>query len=503
MEKIPVEVKKASLLQGSLLGFIGLAVHQLVGFVFVLLLARTLPVEDFGTYRLALTILSMTGMTALLGMNWGIAHFTAQQLGKGTEHYIRHNFLKITLLFFLWAIIVSSGLYRYSGLIANVFDNAKLQDILRYLAIALPFFLLSKIANGVLLGYRHMFAYMLAENILWKLFPLTIVIGFLLLRKPVDLAIVSFSLVAAAVGMCVFSFVYASKLAHLFWPGRPKRDYVGKILRYSLPLSVVNIVNIITNRFDIIVLGYFLTSRDIGLYNAALQLSSIMLILLHSVATVFMSTVAYEYVDNETEHISAMFAIVKKWLFLLTLPVFVFILLFGQDIMIVVFRKQYAYAGYAFIILAAGHFIDAVVGPTGATLMGLGKTKANMHINNISGLLNIVLLLLVVPRLGITGAALTCSITSFVKQLSLLYVVNKAIRVKFISQKQCMFFLYMVVVYLVVKFFNINTIQTLFTLTTNGVIFGMLVIFGLLLTKQIEEQEKKYLVKIGKKFRLQ
>ena len=75
------------------------------------------------------------------------------------------------------------------------------------------------------------------------------------------------------------------------------------------------------------------------------------------------------------------------------------------------FGARYMGAALALQILSAGEFVHTLVGPNGTTLTSYGKTTLLMIDAVLAAILNIVLNLLLIPRYGISGAAIATAIS--------------------------------------------------------------------------------------------
>jgi len=83
-------------------------------------------------------------------------------------------------------------------------------------------------------------------------------------------------------------------------------------------------------------------------------------------------------------------------------------------------------AGYpALIILTAGMIVNAAAGPVGLLLNMTGHQRLCAKIFGTSALINVVLNALLIPQLGIVGAALATAATMILWNLWLLIMVAR------------------------------------------------------------------------------
>jgi O-antigen/teichoic acid export membrane protein len=153
-------------------------------------------------------------------------------------------------------------------------------------------------------------------------------------------------------------------------------------------------------------LGYFKTPDVVGLYNAALPLANLIPVVLTSMLFLYVPIASQLYSQNLIGEMRRNYAILTKWMFSLTLPLFLLIFLFPETMLNILFGARYIQADTALQILALGMFIHTFLGPNGATLMIVGKTRFLMWTGLIGAIMNIALNIFLIPPLGIVGAAI-------------------------------------------------------------------------------------------------
>jgi O-antigen/teichoic acid export membrane protein len=102
---------------------------------------------------------------------------------------------------------------------------------------------------------------------------------------------------------------------------------------------------------------------------------------------------------------AALFRIVTKWLCYSALAMFACIAIFRTELLHV-FGRSFTAGDTALLVLAAGQLVNAGAGPTGALLTMTGRQKWELA-NTLSMVaFNFVLNLILIPRMGVIGAAI-------------------------------------------------------------------------------------------------
>src|SRR4029079_19377437 len=93
------------------------------------------------------------------------------------------------------------------------------------------------------------------------------------------------ALIAFILALCLTVVLAAIQIYRHFLPGYPSLPLEGcsaEVLRYSMPLLGALIFASLSNRSDILVLGYWVLSESVGIYSAAFQTASIIALILGS-----------------------------------------------------------------------------------------------------------------------------------------------------------------------------------------------------------------------------
>jgi O-antigen/teichoic acid export membrane protein len=156
---------------------------------------------------------------------------------------------------------------------------------------------------------------------------------------------------------------------------------------------------------DTLMLGYFQTSARVGLYSAALPLAHLIGIPLAALLPIYGPITAGLYAKNSVAEMGRNYAIVTKWIFSATLPLFLLLFLFPETVLNFLFGVNYMLASHALRILSLGFIIVNLLGPNGTTLVAIGKTKFLMWAIVVAAGTNIALNAALIPQWGIAGAA--------------------------------------------------------------------------------------------------
>ncbi|MFA5810005.1 MAG: polysaccharide biosynthesis C-terminal domain-containing protein, partial [Thermoleophilia bacterium] len=192
---------------------------------------------------------------------------------------------------------------------------------------------------------------------------------------------------------------------------RPAMD----VLKYSYPLALANILVAVTLWVDTLMLGYLGTTEDVGFYGVALKIAQFGAKIIMAFIIVFMPVIADLWNRKKSEELKGLYMTVSRWIFTLSFPIFLIIVLFSDAIMRI-FGAGFVAGSGALVILAAGQMITATTGAAGLMILMSGHSKVELFNVVVNLTVNVVLCLLLIPGYGVLGAAIA--------HMSALAVVN-------------------------------------------------------------------------------
>jgi len=395
--------------KGTGIVFIGTIIGMLLGFVSRIIIVRYITQSEYGIFSLALVLLSIFATISTLGLSDGTARQIAFYRGKDDTPKIKGVMLSSLQIALITSVLLALVLFFTSNLIStNVFHSPELARPLKIFAIAIPFFVLITIFTSIFRGFDRVEPNVYFQNIFRSVIYILFLAGAILLG--LSFIGVIYAYLASIMLTCMAFAVYAMKKPPLATKGEKSvnvNPMMGKeLLFFSLPLFAVTMLHAITAWTDTLMLGYFKTPDVVGLYNAALPLANLIPVVLSSMLFLYVPIASQLYSQNLMSEMRRNYAILTKWMFSLTLPIFLIIFLFPETTLNILFGPRYIQAGMALQILAMGMFVNTFLGPNGTTLMTVGKTRFLMWTSLIGSIMNIALNIFLIPPLGIIGAAI-------------------------------------------------------------------------------------------------
>ena len=193
-----------------------------------------------------------------------------------------------------------------------------------------------------------------------------------------------------------------------------------RLLKMSVPIGIAAIMNQVYFHFDLLTLGFMKTEIDVGLYNAAFKIVTFLLTIDTAFAWVYFPMVS-RFSKKSKEKMKTLVNESAKFIAILVVP-----LAFGGTVLAgrvinVIYGARFLGASTALRILIWAIPLTSLQSIFAFGLLGCDREKKYSIGMVIGTLTNIVLNLILIPFLGIKGAA----IATIVSEVVMLYVMAR------------------------------------------------------------------------------
>ena len=394
--------------KGGIITLTGLFIGKIIGYLYIIFIAR-LGTYEYGLLSLAFAIVSFITVFSIVGLDNGLLRYVSYYSARKDERRVKGVVLSsikislsLSLLFFIVLFIFSKQISVY------IFHNPDLTPMLRIFSLMIPFLTLTNAFLAILKAFKKIeydvFVREIAEkSIRLVVFLILFFIGFGVLGATI-------SYLTSAIGIFLISLYYLNKTFPL--KNKIKPIYYNKeLIYYSIPLLLSGTLLVVIAWADILMIGYFRTAAEVGIYNAALPTAGLMFVLPAAIISLFLPVVMELYSKNKINEIKALYKRVSKWIFLTSLPIMLIMFVFSRKIIEIIFGLQYVEGEIALSILVVGYLFYAISYTSSNILAMLKKTKITFIISLVSALSNVILNYFFIPPWGINGAAIATSLS--------------------------------------------------------------------------------------------
>jgi O-antigen/teichoic acid export membrane protein len=403
--------------------FLGTVFTVAAGYFFKIYVARILGPDGLGLYALGMRTMELLALFGALGATETAARFVG--VFKADEDFGR---IRLILSSGLKAVVFASVALAVLLILvrewvgSRVLGTPSLVPYLSLFALMLPLSTLNGFLGGYLRGHQEVtlrtvvnafiqFPVKIAATV--ALFSLGLGLSGYVLGEIVGLALAVGLLFKVAMRLTPAATPRDSGTVSL--PRREMMDFAGSMVGMAL-------LGYLSAKLAEPLLGVYLGAGEVGIYSVALATAAFVPVLLKSLNTIFGPVVSELHRKGELALMGRLYQTSTKWCLALTWPLVCVLWLHAEDLMRI-FGEDFARGGPALAVLAIGQLVNVAVGSAGQLLIMTGHQRIEVRIQFAAAVVSIASLLLLVPRLGVLGAAIAFSLVLALANLLRLFFV--------------------------------------------------------------------------------
>jgi O-antigen/teichoic acid export membrane protein len=304
------------------------------------------------------------------------------------------------------SLVMGGGFILLSDDIATtIVGEPAAAPLIRVVGLLIPALVLNQQLAAILQGLRRIHLAVLAEQFTQQTLRMVLLGGLAFVGLTAERAIVASTMAAFAVTLLLTLFVRRS--VHGLRRAASTRD-TGAVIRFSLPVYFSNIVNTLGGNLQTLLLGTMSSLTSVGVFSVAGHVQLIGSIFHSAVVSSSMPVFAALHDRQDRGGMTRLYQTTSRWTLTLNLPFFLAALLF-PEFLLSIFGEEFRAGALALVILACGNVVNAATGSSGAVLDMSGHTGVKLINATISVGLALILNLLLIPPLGIVGAAIAAA----------------------------------------------------------------------------------------------
>ena len=374
-------------------------VFPLITFPYI---SRVLMATGNGKVATASAVITYFNMFASLGIpTYGIracakVRDNKEKLSKTVQELLIINSVTmlLTLLVFIGTVIL-----------VPEFAAEKELYVINGIGMVLNMFAITWLYNAL-----EQYAYITVVNMIVKV--VSLVLMFLLVKQPEDYILYGAITVFASSASYVFNFVYATKFITLKKSGPYDfRVHMKPILRFFAMSAATSVY---TN-LDVVMLRFMQGNTEVGYYNAAIKVKTILVTLITSLGTVLLPRLSYYVKKEKIDDFYRMIGKAVNFVVIAGLPMTIYFMLFAGESIQFLAGKGYEGAVLPMIILMPTVLLIGLSNITGIQILTPQNLEQQVLNSIICGaVVDFLLNLMLIPRMASSGAALATTIAELV-----------------------------------------------------------------------------------------
>lgn len=408
---IPLKQIFASMSLTFLFRIIGLGLSFLSTFIITTFYGQA----AYGNYSLAFTLAQVSAMIFSLGIpNAIISYLGLKSIDDSFSQFLLKKGLKILLsvsvipflIYFFGARIISGTL----------FNNSNLEPYIILLAFTVPVMIVHEFILYFFIATKNFLKFSLfmfiVPNILWIL---------LLCFKQHEGHYVLVYYFGALLVVLFIEFYLAFRKHTTM-----EEDLLStrQIIKFSSPMMFSSIMLFLLNWTDIFMLGAMRTEEEVGLYNLAYKIASLNMLVIISMNVVIVPKIAELYNSKKMQELHTMLKKTTHLIIGISGILYLFLILFSGFILSI-FGSSFEEGKTAMIIISTGFLINAMTGTVDQVLNMTGNQKILKNITIFGFLINVILNFVLIPYMGINGAAIASLTTNVIFNVICLFYIKK------------------------------------------------------------------------------
>ncbi|MDP4546877.1 oligosaccharide flippase family protein [Marinobacter sp. MDS2] len=400
-----------------------------IGLATSIILARTLGPEGFGQYAFVIALIPLIA----LPVSGGLPQLLTREVATFAHSKSWSLYRGALRASHVWVFFVAAAIligYWVLGVVLQLLPSDAKWSLLPIALMMVPLSGLAAVRTGTIKGLGFP-AY--AEIPGQLIQPVVMLVLFTVLALYGDLDAKSAIWSQVAGGAVIF--LIASWMFFKIQPSDAKgvaaTYQVGRWKRALLPFSMIALVSTFNAQIGIIALGFLSADEQVAAMRVAERGGQFVAMSLMLVNMVIAPYIVGAYRDGDQVLLQNLARKSARGSLFLALPVAGILIVGGDPLIRLAFGEEYATISYwPVVIIAIGQLINVFFGSVGHLLSMSGYERFTLGGQVIAVLINIVFCILLIPRFGAVGAAVSVALSIVVWNLVLAYFVLKKLNIR-------------------------------------------------------------------------
>lgn len=448
-------------------------------------LTKSLGTELYGLWNQILVTVGL--LTPILTLH----------LGTATVRYIagekRKDVISQTFANMFWMIIfVITSILIISILFKSIFSEIMFNNV-----IFAPFVILTFVLAGISAIYNFLTTYLRARGRIKQLSIINIISCLLTTTSLIILAMLGYSLEFMIYMNLIINFIFVSFLLigikKEIGLRKPNFKNLRKYLAFSIPQIPTGILLWVMNLSDRYFITFFLGLSQTGIYSASYNIGYIITAFYMPLNFVLYPVVSKYWNKGELTVVKNYFEYSTKIFLVFAIPGSVGLYVLSEPLLEILTTSEFVVGGSLTFFVAVGAIFLGIFQNNIYIIYLIEKTKYVPLITGTAAILNIAINIILIPQIGIMGAAISTLIAylilSLIASLWTRRVVNYSINPLFLVKV----IISSIIMGLVIKYIALASILTILLCIIVGTIVYFSCIFSL---KTLSTTEKEFLFDI-------
>jgi len=373
-----------------------------------IVIARALGPTGKGLFSLTVAVAVTLATLTHLSLATGNSHFMGRYPSE-RRALVGNSFL----IAFVWGAVVTVVVLILRNKVALEYQPKISPQLWGMALITIIPLLLLEYSNGLVMGLdwikRLNLSLVLKETLILIGALWLVLTGHLSVESAIAVWVVSVVIVALFQALSAWSRV---GLSITISPG-----LFGSMTLFSIQSHAANIFGFLKFRFDFFLIDYFLNSSELGIYSIAVIMVQVLWYLPKAIAQILVPHISWGGKKAAVE----LTPLLCRFGFTVAVIGGCLLCLLGRPLIGLLFTDSFLPAYMILLLLIPGAIIFSFAGMLSGDLIGRGLPRYAMFTSIFAFVLNVAVNLLLIPKYGLSGAAIASSLTHAFSGLMFLY----------------------------------------------------------------------------------
>jgi O-antigen/teichoic acid export membrane protein len=364
------------------------------------ILARFLGPTDRGLLSLAVLIPLITSSLCIFGQD--VVNTTFAGLYKDKRSALFQQSLIITGFGAILSTVLIYGFYFWLPVGKGEFEKVS-PEIVMLSCLVAPIIILGRTTMALVMGVGRIIkaAFINISQVVTYLILLIIFLVWL------DYDIKAALIITALYPLTAITFAVWTLRDYIsFKPSAFSGWFFKKSMSFGGLLSLPVLAAFLTYRIGHGILGYMVSLEQVGIYAVAVSIAEQLKLVPGAISTVFLPRLANDMANRQSQ-----VKVVFRYTLIISVITVILMGIFGAPAMLILFGWEYRGSIPPFLLLLPGIAALGAASILSSDLTARQKPKYCMFIGGLTLAANIIFSILLIPLIGISGAALASSIT--------------------------------------------------------------------------------------------
>lgn len=414
--------------------FIGRMISVVSAAIFILALARLLDPDEYGLLFLALSIFGVVTLFSKLGIAGSAARYITHY--KGTDSGQIPHILRFSFLSNLGTILVACCMFFFAHrYIAVLLGEPGLLPFLWLGVFFIPSETLMVYVRTTLQGFEEIriSAALQAMN---QGTTLIFALSFVFLGYGAIGALVGSIMAFAVTAIIGLTYIYL-QYYRTIERSPIEQSLQRRISEYSLPLAATSAADVLDKRVDAILVGFFLGPVAVAYYMVSRQIIDFIETPISALGFTLAPAYEDQKVKGNFDTAAHLYEQALSHGLLLYIPAASGLILVSEPLIEIIFGSDYIEAVPVLRIFAIYAVLRVITALTSNGLDFMGRARERAIVKGLTAIMNVVLNLVLIPLLGVVGAAIATIITYSLYAFANMYIFTREfdLRARWILQQ--------------------------------------------------------------------